>query len=126
MLPIILRRLALSVPLLLIVSAITFLLESFVPGNPARTLLGLNATQEQYDALRTALHLDQPERWDLASTIASNSADPQRIAELEAYESRSVPVESRKPFLASEAAIRQNQRFVTQVLPQLDTWIRTH
>ncbi|MFJ9711653.1 ABC transporter permease [Streptomyces sp. NPDC101234] len=60
MLPIILRRLALSVPLLLVVSAITFLLESFVPGNPARTLLGLNATQEQYDALRAALHLDRP------------------------------------------------------------------
>ncbi|MEU1518455.1 ABC transporter permease [Streptomyces sp. NPDC005811] len=60
MLPIILRRLALSVPLLLVVSAITFLLESFVPGDPARTLLGLNATQDQYDALRAALHLDQP------------------------------------------------------------------
>ncbi|MFC8429601.1 ABC transporter permease [Streptomyces sp. NPDC057253] len=60
MLPIIVRRLALSVPLLIVVSAITFLLESFVPGNPARTLLGLNATQEQYDALRSALHLDQP------------------------------------------------------------------
>ncbi|MBZ3906046.1 MULTISPECIES: ABC transporter permease [Streptomyces] len=60
MLPIILRRLALSVPLLVIVSAITFLLESFVPGDPARTLLGINATPEQYDALRAAMHLDQP------------------------------------------------------------------
>ncbi|MFI8893885.1 ABC transporter permease [Streptomyces paradoxus] len=60
MLPIILRRLALSVPLLVIVSAITFVLESFVPGDPARTLLGINATQEQYDALRAAMHLDQP------------------------------------------------------------------
>ncbi|NEA98764.1 ABC transporter permease [Streptomyces sp. SID13726] len=60
MFPILLRRLALSVPLLLVVSAITFLLESFVPGNPARTLLGLNATPEQYAALRSALHLDEP------------------------------------------------------------------
>ena len=60
MFPIILRRLALSVPLLVIVSAITFLLESFVPGDPARTVLGINATQEQYDALRAAMHLDQP------------------------------------------------------------------
>ena len=34
MLPIILRRLALSVPLLLVVSAITFLLESWVGGGP--------------------------------------------------------------------------------------------
>lgn len=31
-----------------------------MPGDPARTLLGINATQEQYDALRAALHLDQP------------------------------------------------------------------
>lgn len=60
MFPILLRRLALSVPLLLVVSAITFLLESFVPGNPARTLLGLNATPEQYAALRAALHLNEP------------------------------------------------------------------
>lgn len=60
MLTIVLRRLALSVPLLLAVSAITFVLESFVPGDPARTLLGLNATPEQYDALRAALHLDRP------------------------------------------------------------------
>ncbi|WP_432194291.1 ABC transporter permease [Streptomyces sp. bgisy027] len=59
MFPIILRRLALSIPLLVIVSAITFVLESFVPGDPARTILGINATQEQYDALRATLHLDQ-------------------------------------------------------------------
>ncbi|MFH8662356.1 ABC transporter permease [Streptomyces afghaniensis] len=60
MFPIILRRLALSVPLLVVVSAITSLLESFVPGDPARTVLGVNATKEQYDALRAALHLDKP------------------------------------------------------------------
>ncbi|MER5225444.1 ABC transporter permease [Streptomyces flaveus] len=60
MFPIIFRRLALAVPLLVIVSAITSLLESFVPGDPARTILGINATQEQYDALRATLHLDKP------------------------------------------------------------------
>ncbi|MDX3726177.1 ABC transporter permease [Streptomyces caniscabiei] len=60
MLPLILRRLALSIPLLVAVSAITSLLESFVPGDPARTILGINASEEQYDALRAALHLDKP------------------------------------------------------------------
>ncbi|MFF4357667.1 ABC transporter permease [Streptomyces sp. NPDC001604] len=60
MLSIILRRLALSVPLLVVVSAITSLLESFVPGDPARTVLGVNATKEQYEALRASLHLDKP------------------------------------------------------------------
>jgi len=60
MLRIIVRRLLLSIPLLIVVSGITFILESFVPGDPARSLLGVNATPEQYDALRQSLHLDEP------------------------------------------------------------------
>jgi peptide/nickel transport system permease protein len=60
MLRIIVRRLALSLPLLLIVSAITFLLSFLVPGDPVITLLGLNATPEQYAALQESLHLDEP------------------------------------------------------------------
>ena len=60
MLRIITRRLLLSIPLLFIVSAITFVLAYFVPGDPALTLLGVNATPEQYEALRQALNLDQP------------------------------------------------------------------
>ncbi|WP_461173353.1 ABC transporter permease [Arthrobacter sp. Z1-9] len=54
------RRLLLSIPLLLIVSAITFVLQSFVPGDPATSLLGVNATPEQYAALRQELRLDEP------------------------------------------------------------------
>ncbi len=83
MFPIVLRRLALSVPLLVIVSAITFLLESFVPGDPARTVLGINATPEQYDALRAAMHLDQPvvvQYWlylrDAALPVGRTPAEP--------------------------------------------------
>jgi peptide/nickel transport system permease protein len=60
MLTIILRRLAISIPLLLVVSAITYVLQSFVPGDPVRALLGINATPEQYAAVREALHLDDP------------------------------------------------------------------
>jgi peptide/nickel transport system permease protein len=60
MLRIITRRLLLSIPLLVVVSGITFVLESFVPGDPATALLGLNATPEQYAAVRSALHLDEP------------------------------------------------------------------
>lgn len=60
MLFITLRRLLLSIPLLFIVSVATFVLQSFVPGDPARALLGVNATQEQYEALRETLHLDEP------------------------------------------------------------------
>jgi peptide/nickel transport system permease protein len=54
------RRLLLSVPLILIVSAITFVLGSLVPGDPARTLLGVSGTAEQYEALREQLNLDRP------------------------------------------------------------------
>ena len=72
------------------------------------------------------LHLDEPERWELAGTIAASSADPRRIADLEAYENRSVPADSRKPLLAAVADIRQNQRFATKVLPELDAWIASH
>jgi hypothetical protein len=72
------------------------------------------------------LHLDEPERWELAGTIAANSADAHRIADLESYETRSVPADSRKPFLAAVADIRQNQRFTTKVLPELDAWITSH
>jgi hypothetical protein len=63
------------------------------------------------------------QRWEIAGVIAGYSAQPQRIADLEAYEARSVPPEARKPFLESTAAIRRNQRIVSRVLPDIDRWI---
>jgi aminopeptidase N len=72
------------------------------------------------------LHLDRPERWELAATIAASSADPARVADLQDYESRSVPADSRRPLLAAEAAIRENQRMAARVLPQLNAWIQGH
>ncbi|MEU3936557.1 ABC transporter permease [Streptomyces sp. NPDC029044] len=39
---------------------LTYALPSLGPAHPPPTLLGINATQEQYDALRAAMHLDQP------------------------------------------------------------------
>ncbi|QCQ16608.1 ABC transporter permease [Microbacterium sp. RG1] len=60
MLNLIWRRLALSIPLLFLVSIITFVIQSFLPGDLARSLLGVSATDQQYQALRAALHLDQP------------------------------------------------------------------
>lgn len=60
MLTIVARRLLVSIPLLFVVSLLTFVLQSFVPGDPARALLGVNATPAQYEALRTTLHLNEP------------------------------------------------------------------
>ncbi|WP_330301816.1 MULTISPECIES: ABC transporter permease [unclassified Streptomyces] len=52
------RRLLSSIPLLFLVSALTFVLVSLVPGDPARTIVGQHATVEQYEAVRQQLGLD--------------------------------------------------------------------
>lgn len=54
------HRLLLSVPLLLVVTLLTFVLNSLSPSDLARTILGADGTQEQYLALRNQLGLDQP------------------------------------------------------------------
>jgi peptide/nickel transport system permease protein len=60
MLKLIARRLAISIPLLIIVSLLTFLLQALTPGDTARTLLGDNYTPQAYAQLRRQLGLDQP------------------------------------------------------------------
>lgn len=57
------RRVALTVVLLLVVSASTFILVSLSPGDPAEQILGFNATPESLARLRSAMGLDQP-LWD--------------------------------------------------------------
>ncbi|MGN7471507.1 ABC transporter permease [Brevibacillus sp. SAFN-007a] len=54
------RRLLLTIPILLLVSLMTFSLIHLIPGDPARVILGQEATPEAYQALRTELGLDQP------------------------------------------------------------------
>ncbi|UED74555.1 ABC transporter permease [Brevibacillus sp. DP1.3A] len=56
----IVRRLVLTIPILLLVSIMTFSLIHMIPGDPARVILGEEATPEAYAALRTELGLDQP------------------------------------------------------------------
>jgi peptide/nickel transport system permease protein len=54
------RWLANSVLLVFVVSGLTFVLISLAPGDAARTILGQSGTQEQYEALRAQLGLDDP------------------------------------------------------------------
>lgn len=54
------RRVALAVPLVLIVSLLSFVLEYLTPGDPARSILGVHATTAEYQHLRRQLGLDQP------------------------------------------------------------------
>src|ERR1044072_989121 len=57
----ILRRLVSMVPVLFIVSLISFALLYILPGDPAIAMLGENAgTQETYRALRREMGLDDP------------------------------------------------------------------
>lgn len=56
----ILRRLLVAVPLLVVVSVLTFVLTSLAPGNAAETVLGSSATHQQVVELEHKLGLDQP------------------------------------------------------------------
>ena len=56
----ILHRLLWTVPLLFIVSVLTFVLLALTPGDPAAAVLGTAATPENVDALREQLGLNQP------------------------------------------------------------------
>ncbi|MCE3555911.1 ABC transporter permease [Pseudonocardia sp. RS11V-5] len=53
-------RLALSIPLVLIVTAVVFVLMNALPGNAASAILGTNATPEAIESLTRELGLDQP------------------------------------------------------------------
>jgi aminopeptidase N len=99
-------------------------------GDTASLLLGLSVRHPDlvWQALAPklddpGLRLDQATRWRLAQGVAARSSSPDRIGELEAYETRSVPPEARKPFLAAVASIHQNRRIEADVLPTIDRWI---
>jgi len=64
---VVIRRLVTTIPLLLIVSAVSFVLVAITPGDAAREILGVEASSEQYQSLRHALGLDEPlytQYWD--------------------------------------------------------------
>ena len=60
MLTLIARRLILAIPLIVVVTAVTFVLESLVPGDTARALVGASGSPAAYARLRAQLGLDQP------------------------------------------------------------------
>ncbi len=60
MLAFLIRRLAATVPVLLVVAVIVFLILRLTPGDPAAIIAGDNASPEQMAAIRTTLGLDRP------------------------------------------------------------------
>ena len=60
MLRYVVRRLLLTIPVLLGVATLVFALIHFIPGDPAQAILGEGATQEEVAQLRARLGLDRP------------------------------------------------------------------
>ena len=56
----IVRRVLLTIPVLLAMSVFAFLMIRLVPGDPVRTMLGFRATDENVAVVRAALGLDRP------------------------------------------------------------------
>ena len=56
----IIRRIAVSVPLIVVVTGLTFVLESLVPGNTARAIIGASGSPAAYQRLRVELGLNNP------------------------------------------------------------------
>ncbi|MHA6732206.1 ABC transporter permease [Devosia sp. A369] len=54
------KRILSAVPVMLVVSAVIFLLLNLAPGDPTSTILGQNATPEDIARLRQSMGLDQP------------------------------------------------------------------
>jgi len=57
------KRLAASVLTLVVASLVVFAVLEILPGDPARLMLGMNASPEALEALRQQLGLDQPVVW---------------------------------------------------------------
>lgn len=56
----IIKRILSLIPVLLVVSVVIFLITYITPGNPASTLLGMEATQAEIDALSEELGFNRP------------------------------------------------------------------
>jgi peptide/nickel transport system permease protein len=60
MLPYLLKRIAIAAVTLVVASAVVFAVLEILPGDPARLMLGLNATPDAVEALREQMGLNQP------------------------------------------------------------------
>lgn len=71
MLAFLVRRVALMIPILLLVSLLAFSLVHLVPGDPATVILGPEAPRETVEALRRQLGLDRPLHVQYGTWLAS-------------------------------------------------------
>lgn len=60
LLRLIVRRILIAIPMLLAISVLVFALLEAMPGDPARTQAGMDATEEEVEAVRKTMGLDRP------------------------------------------------------------------
>jgi len=65
------RRLLITIPVLLVLSLVVFLIIHLVPGDPVRTMLGFRATPENVATIRADLGLDRPLLTQYASWLGN-------------------------------------------------------
>jgi aminopeptidase N len=70
-----------------------------------------------------AVGMARDEQWDVIREVASGLSDQGRVAEVQAYIDAHVPADARRPFAGAIAAIQDNHRIATRVLPYFDHWI---
>jgi len=102
------------------------------PAGTAPGLLGV-AGQTNPDAVWAALKprldtlpLDTITTMRLVPGIAGGSADPARIAELDAYAAKHIPADSRQAVERAKANIRLNARIRDKAVPDIDAWVAAH
>ena len=69
------------------------------------------------------LPIDEEEAWQVVSAVAANSADPQRIADIEAYGAAHIPPDARRPIQSAVGSIKLNARVRRDALPDIDRWV---
>ncbi|WP_344751485.1 ABC transporter permease [Gryllotalpicola koreensis] len=67
----IVKRVLIAIPILLVTSALTFLLQALIPGDAARAIVGAQGSQESYQQVRDQLHLNLP-LWQQYTTYLGN------------------------------------------------------
>jgi aminopeptidase N len=67
--------------------------------------------------------LDSLQRYQLYAGVASPSADPARVDQLQAFAEKYIPASARRDVLKAEDAIRMRARLRKDVVPQIDRWV---
>ena len=97
-------------------------------GKGATSSIGVDAPMEGMldsgaKAVFTRLPFSTAERWRRAQSVAQFCALLERIADIEADETKNVPEDSRTRFWEGTASIRKNRCIASVALPIIDRWI---